>query len=205
MGGVTGLAGGATNAVTQGINGLGGATNLVGDATKGIAEGISLIQSGEKEVAENIAHLLSGEQGAVGGVLVPTIAKDVIQATVGNTNAIAGAALQSVTNPVAVIGATQAAVTGRRHETYPCFGERQPITQSIANPTEPREYASSEDTGICVGRRDSVSILHINMDVCRGRRSSMLMSVWFDSIALGSAHGLSHHIQVSYVPHLRRQ
>ena len=39
------------------------------------------------------------------------VAKDAIQAAVGTTNAIAGAAVQSVTNPVAAIGATQAAVT----------------------------------------------------------------------------------------------
>jgi len=114
VGGVTGLA----------TNGLSGVANLVGGATKGIAEGISHIQSGEFGAAQNIAHLLS-EQGAAAG-LAPTVAKDVIQATVENTSAVAkdaiqaavgtthaitDAALQSVTHPVAAIGATQAAVT----------------------------------------------------------------------------------------------
>jgi len=125
MGGTAALMNGATagaSAVVGGVaefasHGLSGAADLMSDPTKGIAEGISRIQSGELEVAENIAHLLA-EQGASPG-LAPTIAKDVIQATVGNTmhaamgtaNAITGAALQSVTNPAAAIGATQAAVT----------------------------------------------------------------------------------------------
>lgn len=183
VGGVTGLAGGAAQTISQGIhilnpttmatdiaqvvsggqgvatNGLNGAVNLVGGAAKGIAEGISLIQSGEIEVAQNVAHLLSGEHGA--GALVPTVADDIIQATVGNTNAIAqeviqatvgntsavakgavqaamgttnaitGAAIQSVTHPVAAIGATQAAVTENAAKLAHALDSVNPLSNLI--------------------------------------------------------------------------
>ncbi len=121
-------------AISIATNGLNGGANLVGGAAMGIAEGISLIQSGEIEVAQNIAHLLSAEQGAAaGGALVPTVAKDVIQATVGNTNAIASAAIQSVTNPVAAIGATQAAVTESATKLAHALDSVNPLSNLIPN------------------------------------------------------------------------
>ena len=111
-GGATALVGGATagaGALVGGVaglatNGLGGAANIMGGAAESLADGLAHIQLGELE----IEHILSREQGAAAG---GNLVSDAIHATAGNTRAIAGAALQSVTHPVAAIGATQAAVT----------------------------------------------------------------------------------------------
>ena len=151
--GATALMGGATagaSAVVGGVaglatNGLSGAAGLVGGATKGIAEGLSHIRSGELEVAQNMAHLLS-EQGAAAH-LAPT---DIIQATVENTNALTqevlqetiqtamgtthaltDAALQSVTNPVAAIGATQAAMTENATKLAHAMDSVNPLSNLI--------------------------------------------------------------------------
>jgi hypothetical protein len=117
-GGATALVGGATagaSAVVGGVagiatNGLSEAAGLMGGAAKGIAEGLSHIQSGELQVAQNFAHLLS-KQGAAAG-LAPTAAKDVIQATVENTNALAQEVLQATVGNTSAVAkdAFQAAV-----------------------------------------------------------------------------------------------
>ena len=151
VGGVAGLA----------TNGLSEAAGLVGGATKGIAEGLSHIRSGELEVAQNFAHLLA-EQGAAAG-LAPTdlvqatventnaLAQEVLQATVGNTTAVAkdaieaamgtthaltDAALQSVTNPVAAIGATQAAMTENVTKFAHALDSVNPLSNLL--PTDPQ-------------------------------------------------------------------
>lgn len=152
VGGVTGLA----------TNGLSGAADLVGGATKGIAEGLSHIRSGELEVAQNFAHLLS-EQGAAAGLPsadaiqatvqnTNALAQEVLQATVGNTSAVAtdaiqaamgtthaltDAALQSVTNPVAAIGATQAAMTEGATKLAHALDSVNPLSNLIPS-TDPQ-------------------------------------------------------------------
>jgi hypothetical protein len=98
----------ATSVATAGVN---GAAILAGGATKAVADNSSLLEKGPTVVANNVAQLVSGQQGdATNGPLVPDIAKDAIHTAVGSTTAIADAAIQSVTNPAAVIGATQASV-----------------------------------------------------------------------------------------------
>lgn len=155
VGGVAGLA----------TNGLSEAAGLMGGAANGITEGLSHIRSGELQVAENLSHFLS-EQGAAAG-LAPTAAKDAIQATVGNTNALAqevlqatvgntsavakdaiqaavgtthaltDAALQSVTNPVAAIGATQAAMTENATKLAHALDSVNPLSNLIPS-TDPQ-------------------------------------------------------------------
>lgn len=100
-GGATALVGGVAGLAT---NGLGGAANAMGGAAESLADGLAHIQLGELE----LAHILSREQGAAAG---GNLVSDAIHATAGNTRAIAGAALQSATHPVAAIGATQTALT----------------------------------------------------------------------------------------------
>lgn len=151
----TALVGGATagaSAVVGGVaglatNGLSGAADLVGGATKGIAEGLSHIRSGELEVAQNFAHLLSEQGAAAGqaptGVIQATVentnalAKDAIQAAVGTTHALTDAALQSVTNPVAAIGATQAAVTESATKLAHALDSVNPLSNLIPS-TDPQ-------------------------------------------------------------------
>ncbi|KAI0255099.1 hypothetical protein BJV78DRAFT_817573 [Lactifluus subvellereus] len=126
VGGAVSVAGNAAKTVTQGINHInpgavatdiaqivsGGQRVVAGAATKGVADIISLHEKGQTVVTSNLAQLVSGQQGiAESGPLIPDIAKDAIQAAVGSTNAVAAAAIQSVTNPAAAIGATHAVVT----------------------------------------------------------------------------------------------
>jgi hypothetical protein len=97
-----------TSVATAGVN---GATMLAGGATKAVADSISLLGKGQTVVASNVTQPVSRQQDNItNGLPVPGVAKDAIQAAVGSTNAIAGAAIQSVTNPAAAIEATQAAV-----------------------------------------------------------------------------------------------
>jgi hypothetical protein len=99
----------ATSVATAGLN---GAAILGGGATRAVADSISLLEKGPTIVANNVTQLVSGQQGnATDEPLVPDIAKDAIEAAVGSANAIADAAIQSVTNPAAVIGEIQASVT----------------------------------------------------------------------------------------------
>ncbi|KAI0303622.1 hypothetical protein B0F90DRAFT_1667056 [Multifurca ochricompacta] len=94
----------ATSIATAGAN---GAAVLTEGATKAVTNGVSLLQNGQTALTKNITnitHLVSGEQGIAASVpVVPDVAKNAVQA--------AGAAIQTVTNPAAAIGATQTAMT----------------------------------------------------------------------------------------------
>jgi hypothetical protein len=126
VGGAISVAGNAAKNVTQGINRTnpgtvatdiahivsGGQRIVAEGATKAVSDTISFREKGQTVVTSSLAQLVSGQQGiAASGPLVPDVAKDAIQAAVGSTNAIAAATIQSVSNPAAAIGATQAAVT----------------------------------------------------------------------------------------------
>jgi len=126
VGTATGIAGNVTSTLTHGIDalnpgavstdishvlsgGVKGAAGLAGGATQAVSGGLSLVKDGQTAVAGNIAQLVSGEHAIATGALVPDIAKSAVQAAVGNGSAIAGAAMKQAANPLAVIGATQAA------------------------------------------------------------------------------------------------
>ncbi|KAH9041737.1 hypothetical protein EDB85DRAFT_1377592 [Lactarius pseudohatsudake] len=105
LGAVGGIAMGGTAALA------GGATALVGGATNTVTQGIN-----------GATHLVGD-------------ATKGIQAAVGNTNAIAGAAIQSVTNPVAAIGATQAAMTDGATKLAHALDSVNPLSNLMPNAT----------------------------------------------------------------------
>ncbi|KAH9177403.1 hypothetical protein EDB89DRAFT_2065005 [Lactarius sanguifluus] len=121
LGAVGGIAMGGTAVLAS------GATALVGGATAGAGAVVGGVAGLAGGATNTVTQGINGVTNLVGD------ATNGIQAAVGNTNAIAGAAMQSVTNPVATIGATQAAMTEGATKLAHALDSVNPLSNLLPN------------------------------------------------------------------------
>ncbi|KAH9003075.1 hypothetical protein EDB86DRAFT_3073551 [Lactarius hatsudake] len=127
MGGTAVLAGGATALAGEATALVSGATALVGGATAGAGAVVGGVAGLAGGATNTVTQGINGATHLVGD------ATKGLQAAVGNTNAIAGAAIQSVTNPVAAIGATQAAMTEGATKLAHALDSVNPLSNLMPN------------------------------------------------------------------------